>query len=210
MRVAMKHADCRIAKRLLAGDRAAFDALFESYFPRLYRSALARLDGNADEAREIVQITFCRAFERIDSYRGEASLYGWMCQIMRNAMIDRGRKQTRERLCADVEAPDAGLVAVLDTLRSVDGQPEAEARRTELVTLIQMTLDHLPTHYGDVLELKYVDELSVNEIAAKLGVGQKAAESLLTRARVAFRDAIVSIAGSAELLPMDLRPSVEG
>ena len=200
----------RIAvKRLLAGDEAAFDALFERYFPRLYRAAVARLGGDADEAREVVQITFCKVFERIDSWRGEASLYGWMCQIMRNTIIDRGRKHAREQLHPDIGSDDTGLVAIVESLRAKDGLPETEARRDELVTLIQMTLDHLPSHYGDVLELKYIDELPVREIAARLSVGTKAAESLLTRARAAFRDAIVSIGGAADLLPMDLSPSAK-
>jgi RNA polymerase sigma-70 factor (ECF subfamily) len=203
----LAHSDRRIAKRLLAGDESAFNALFESYFPRLYRWALARLDGDVDEARDLVQATFCKAFERIDTYRGEASLYGWMCQIMRNALIDRGRRRKHEAHYVDVANESSALSALAESLRVPDGEPETEARRTELVTLIQVTLDHLPTHYGDVLELKYVDELSVNDIAAKLGMGQKAAESLLTRARVAFREAIVAISGSAELLPSDLGPS---
>jgi len=55
-------------------------------------------------------------------------------------------------------------------------------------------LDYLPAHYGSALEWKYLDDLSVREIAARLGMGEKAAESLLTRARRAFRDAFTSVA----------------
>jgi len=55
---------------------------------------------------------------------------------------------------------------------------------------VQATLDRLPEHYAAILEWKYVDELSVNDIAGRLAVGPKAAESMLTRARVAFRAAI--------------------
>ena len=60
---------------------------------------------------------------------------------------------------------------------------------------MQLTLDHLPGRYGDVLEWKYMQELSVDEIADRLGVGYKAAESLLTRARAAFRDGFSFVAG---------------
>ena len=90
------HADRAIAKKLLSGDENAFRDLFDSYFPRLYRFALVRVDGNQDEAHEMVQQTFCKAFERLDSYRGEASLYGWMCQICRNTITDMGRRRQRE------------------------------------------------------------------------------------------------------------------
>jgi RNA polymerase sigma-70 factor (ECF subfamily) len=61
---------------------------------------------------------------------------------------------------------------------------------------VRSTLDHLPGRYGDVLEWKYLQDLSVNEIAERLGVGYKAAESLLTRARAAFRDGFALVTES--------------
>ena len=67
--------------------------------------------------------------------------------------------------------------------------------------IVEATLDSLPGRYGEVLEWKYIDGLSVAEIASRLDVGAKAAESLLTRAREAFRDAIVEMFGA----PDDLR-----
>ena len=73
--------------------------------------------------------------------------------------------------------------------------PKAALWRAELVRLIQAALDCLPGHYGDVLEWKYVDGLSVKEIAERLAIGPKAAESYLTRARGAFREAIAAISG---------------
>ena len=60
--------------------------------------------------------------------------------------------------------------------------------RREVYSLVQLTLDHLPHGYGDVLEWKYVQDMYVEEIATSLGVGYKAAESLLTRARASLRD----------------------
>ena len=79
--------------------------------------------------------------------------------------------------------------AALDTLAGIDAHdPEAALRRRELSGLVQLTLDHLPGRYGDVLEWKYIQGLTVDEIADRLGMGYKAAESLLTRARVAFRE----------------------
>ena len=103
------HADKAIAKRLLRGDQRAFKALFDGYFPKLYRFALVRLDGDEDEARDVVQETFCKAFERLDSYRGEASLYGWMCQICRNAIIDRGRRLARRPQHVTLLEDDAAI-----------------------------------------------------------------------------------------------------
>ncbi len=205
-----RHADLKIAERLLDGDEGTFNAVFEAYFPRLYRAALARVGGDADEAKDIVQQTFCKVFERLDSYRGEASLYGWMCQIMRNTIVDRIRKRQTEGLHFEIADDDSSLLALAASLRATNNdEPETDLKRIELLTLIQATLDHLPTHYGDVLELKYVDELSVKQIAQRLDIGPKAAESLLTRARNAFKDAIVSIGGSADILPRDIVATVE-
>ena len=89
------HVDRAVARRILAGDEAAFQDLFDRFFPRLYRFALAHLNGDHDLAGEVVQQTFCKAIERLDSYRGEAALYTWFCQICRNAMADHWRKNPR-------------------------------------------------------------------------------------------------------------------
>jgi RNA polymerase sigma-70 factor (ECF subfamily) len=92
---------------------------------------------------------------------------------------------------------DADIRGILEAIAAPEvDQPEQLAWRAEIVRLIQMTLDGLPGRYGDVLEWKYVDGLSVKEIAARLAVGPKAAESLLTRARAACRDALAQIDGS--------------
>lgn len=200
------HTDRQVARRLLAGDETAFDAVFDDYFPRLYRYALPRVGGDRDEARDLVQQTFLKAFERLDSYRGEASLYGWMCQICRNALIDRARRRGHENRF--IERGEADVARMVDLLRApASGEPEQALTQLDLLQLIQATLDHLPSHYGAVLELKYVDDLPVKEIAARLEIGPKAAESLLTRARQAFREAITTIGGSADLLPRDFAHS---
>jgi RNA polymerase sigma-70 factor (ECF subfamily) len=193
------HPDRAIAQRLLAGDEHAFRQVFDDFFPKLYRFALARLEGNRDAATEAVQQTFCKAFEHMDSYRGEASLYGWMCQICRNVITDDGRRRRREgtRLALDDEPSVRGILESLAA--PTPEQPEQDASRRDLARLIQAALDALPGRYGDVLEWKYVDGLSVKMIAARLGLGPKAAESLLTRAREAFREAIETIGAAAEL-----------
>ena len=68
------HLDRALARRILGGDEGAFRDLFDRYFPRRYRFALARMPGDPEGARDIVQQTFCQAIERLDTYRGEAAL----------------------------------------------------------------------------------------------------------------------------------------
>ncbi len=193
--------DRDLVRRILAGDQAAFRRLFDGYFPRLYRFALVRLGGDHDAAEDVVQLTFCKAIERLDGYRGEAALYTWFCQICRNTLIDWCRARNRDDRAVVPLDDEPGIRALLDSLAAPAAeQPELLHWRGELAHLVQVTVDSLPERYGQALEWKYVDGLSVAEIAARLGVGEKAAESLLTRSREAFRTVIGDVASITELL----------
>lgn len=188
------HVDRALARRILGGDEAAFRDLFDRFFPRLYRFALARVGGDPDTAQDIVQQTFCNAIERLDSYRGEAALYTWFCQICRNVVMDHYRSKGRgaARVVLLEDQPNAR--AILESLAApATDQPDTGAWREQVHRIVEVTLDALPGRYGDVLEWKYIDGLSVKEIANRLDLGSKAAESLLTRARESFRDAIAGM-----------------
>jgi RNA polymerase sigma-70 factor (ECF subfamily) len=188
------HVDRALARRILGGDEDAFRDLFERFFPRLYRFALARLPGDPEAARDAVQQTFCQAIERLDTYRGEAALYTWFCQICRNVVADHHRRNGRgvTRVVLLEDQPNAR--AILETLAApAADEPEAGAQREQVHRIVAATLDALPGRYGEALEWKYIDGLSVREIAGRLALGEKAAESLLTRARESFREAIAGM-----------------
>ncbi|MGB7737945.1 MAG: sigma-70 family RNA polymerase sigma factor [Steroidobacteraceae bacterium] len=193
------HVDLATARRILAGDEVAFRSLFDRYFPRLYRFALARLEGDHDAASDIVQQTFCRAVERLDSYRGEAALYTWFHQICRNTLLDYYRYTSRRaRVVVPLEdLPD--VRAVLETLAApLMDEPETGVWRSDVRRLVQTTVDALPARYGEILEWKYVDEQPLKQIAQQLGISDKAAESLLMRARTAFCEAIAAMVGATD------------
>lgn len=192
------HVDKARARRILAGDERAFRSLFDEYFPRLYRFALVRLDGDDETAREVVQQTFCKAIEKLDSYRGESALYAWFCRICRNTLVDHCRRRNKEVRRLVLIEDNLEVRAVLEALSAGDREdPESRASQRDVSRLVQSVLDYLPQHYGDVLEWKYVEGLTVKEIAQRTGSGPKAVESLLTRARGAFRDAIAALGGAA-------------
>lgn len=198
------HADRILARRILAGDGRAFQALFDEYFPRLYRYAVAHLDGDREAAKDVVQETFRKAIERLDSYRGEAALYGWFCRICHNALVDYCRVKNRGGKTVTMIEDHGEIRAVLDAISApVETQPETQARHRDVRRLVQATLDRLPPRYGDALAWKYIEGLSVREIAGRLKLSPKATESLLTRARQAFRDSMVAIGGAAQT---DFRP----
>ena len=187
--------DLALARRLLAGDEPAFEEFFADYFPRLYRFARARLGGNEDAAEEVAQSALIRAVAKLHTYRGEAALFTWLCTLCRREIatwLERAGKAPEVSLIDD--HPE--IRAALDALAAfASHDPETELRRRELARLVQVTLDHLPGRYADALEWKYIQELSVGEIADRLGLGYKAAESLLTRARQAFREGFSWVAG---------------
>jgi RNA polymerase sigma-70 factor (ECF subfamily) len=199
----MVHEDDKaLAARVLAGDQGAFDELFRGHFDRLYRFAVVRLHGDAAAAEEAVQQTLCKAMTHLHGYRGEAALFTWLCQICRNVIADTHRARERDvRRTVPFEDSDE-IRAALESLAAADtgGDPLAAALQGELGRLVQVILDHLPSHYGDVLEWKYAQGLSVGEIAARLHVGPKAAESLLTRAREAFRDGFTALHGAGSMM----------
>lgn len=168
---------------MLAGDGAAFEAFGGRYATAVYRFAWARLRGDRDATREIVQTTMIKALAKLDSYRGEASLLTWLCACCRNEMLMHFRR--RQAAPAEVEIDEEPRAAAGFALPGID--VEASLLRQEEAQRVHLALDVLPGHYARALEWKYLEQLPVQEIASRLGVQPKAAESLLTRAREAFR-----------------------
>lgn len=146
----------------------------------------------------MVQQTFCQAIDKLGSYRGEAPLYAWFASICRHVLVDHCRRRSRERAHVLLLEDHADIRAVLDALTAPAGErPETLAAARDLRRLVQAILDRLPPRYADVLEWKYVEGLTVKEIAGRLESGPKAAESMLSRARVAFREALAVVSGAA-------------
>jgi RNA polymerase sigma-70 factor (ECF subfamily) len=183
--------DRTLTARALKGDAQAFGELFEIYFPRLYRFALRRV-GDEDAAEDIVQSTLIKAMRSLGSWRGEASLFTWLCTICRHDIHDHSQRLGRRPELASIDdAPE--VRAALEALSAGGDSPDRALERAEIAGAVQLVLDHLPGRYGDVLEWKYAQGLSVADIAKRLGTSVKAAESMLTRARLAFREGYSSL-----------------
>ena len=180
--------DRSLGPHVAAGVQGGFDVFFREYFPRLFRFTLTRVDNNEELAEEIVQRTMCIVVRKMGSYRGEALLFTWLCQICRNETSAVFRQRNLE-LREDIPIEDHPAVqAALESVAADDGRPESALRRDEIANFVRVTLEHLPANYASALEMKYVRGCSVREIADSLSVGEKAAESILSRARVAFRE----------------------
>lgn len=191
----MSFRDRALARRMLAGEARAFDEFFDSYFPGIYRFALSRLDHDADAAEEVAQATLCKAISKLETYRGEAALFTWLCTFCRHEISAFYRRANRQPATLDLVEDNVEVKAALESLWVLAGEgPEDSLRRKELARWVHVALDSLPLRYADVLEWKYIDGLTVKEIASRLGLTPKAAESTLTRAREAFRDGFSALA----------------
>jgi RNA polymerase sigma-70 factor (ECF subfamily) len=184
------------------GEERAFDEFFEAYFPGIYRFALSRLRGDADAAEEVAQETLCRAVARIGTYRGEAMLFTWLCTFCRHEIAAYLRRRNRQLPSVPLAGDLPEVRAALESLgTALNEDPESAARRRELAGLVRAALDHLPRRHAAALRWKYLEGMSVREIAARMASSPKAAESVLTRAREGFREAFVLLAGPAAAGP---------
>lgn len=198
--------DRHLVKRMLAGEEQAFDEFFDGFFPGLYRFALSRLDRDAAAAEEVAQAAICRAITKLRTYRGEAALFTWLCTFCRHEISAYFRRHDSKAKRVDLVEDSPEVRAALESLSGTIDGPARAFDRAEIGRLVQVALDQLPPHYGNALEWKYLEGYSVKEIASRLGLSPKATESVLTRARHAFRDAFRSLTGGDRALSPSTRP----
>jgi RNA polymerase sigma-70 factor (ECF subfamily) len=190
----MNDSDRELVDRLLRGDARAFGHFFDEYYPKLYRFVKRRMPRDAAAAEDIAQATLCRALESLRGYRGEAALLTWLCTLCRREMSARWDEARAWRAAPPLAEDDPAIRAALESLMA-QADPLRAADREQVREAIAAALDYLPAPYGDVLEWKYLRDMSMEEIAQRLGRSPKAVESLLTRARESFREAFSLLSG---------------
>jgi RNA polymerase sigma-70 factor, ECF subfamily len=188
--VTLHREDRELVARMLGGEEPAFSEFVDRYSKALYRFSLQRLDGDRELTRDTVQTAITKALANLDTYRGEASLLTWLCACCRNEILMQRRRRRTAPALVELEE---GVEPAAGSTKQESEDPEAALLRRESARLVHRTLDLLLPRQAQALEWKYVDQLPVDEIAARLGVRPKAAESLLTRARDAFRSRYQSV-----------------
>lgn len=177
--------DLGLRDRIVDGDRSAAEALLAAHLDPLYEFVHYRIGGDAERAQDVVQDTFLVALERMHAFDGRSSLYTWLCGIAKNKIrAVHGRRRTRS-LDEVLESADSEIDAILAQIER-EPLPLEVIERRETRDLVGATLSSLPPEYKRTLVEKYVEGRSLAEIAARAGKGEKATESMLTRARVAF------------------------
>ncbi|MCI0588751.1 MAG: RNA polymerase sigma factor [Planctomycetes bacterium] len=186
--------DRLLRERLLAGDRAAAGTLLERHLDALYEFVHYRIGRDRDATEDLVQDTFLVVLQRIGDFDGRSSLHTWICGIAKNKIRERRRVRRGIPLDDLLEEVDPEIERILANVER-EPLPEAVLESKETSELVGAVLSSLPPEYRRALLAKYLEDLPVAEIAKRTGKGEKAVESLLTRARTAFARVLALLAG---------------
>ena len=180
----------------LAGDASAVRAFADAVLPPLYHFCLYRVGRDRHRCEEVVQETLVRALRELPNYnppRAGNNIFPWLSGLARNEI---NRALAREKRTVSLDElwarMDAKLLALYERLES---EPLADdvLERAETRELVNVTMSQLPPQYREALEAKYLRGASVRDLAALGRTTEKAVESLLGRARKAFRSAFLTL-----------------
>jgi len=174
--------DRKLVEQARSGSQAAFRSLFERYHAKIYRLA-ASMVGSSDDAHDIVQQTFIRAFSSLDGFKQQSSFYTWLYRIALNATTDYRRKQSSK---LEKEAVRDRLDHGQDLERiaaPADQAPDEQLYRKELAEVIRKAVDTLGQEHREILILREINGLSYNEITEITGLEPGTVMSRLHYAR---------------------------
>jgi len=188
--------DLSIATRVAAGDRAAFALLMRRHNQRLYRLARAVLRDDA-EAEDALQDAYLHAYRSIGEFRGEAALATWLSRLVLNECLGRVRRTARRQNVVPIVSADAQPEA--DSIAAdTPERPDMTVARAQMRKLLEQKLDELPESFRAIFILRSVEEMSVEETAACLGVREATVRSRHFRAKSLLREALAQEIDLAE------------
>jgi RNA polymerase sigma-70 factor, ECF subfamily len=184
--------DAALVARVQRADTAAFAALMRRYNRRLYRTARAILKDDA-AAEDAVQEAYVAAFHHLGEFRGDAQLSTWLTRIVVNQALQALRRTRREQVVVLFDEPPAERDDGDDLPHSLaPGTPEKTMLRAEMRRLIERKIDELPDGYRTVFVMREVEDLTVEETAAALGIPEATVRSRLFRAKARLREALAA------------------
>jgi RNA polymerase sigma-70 factor, ECF subfamily len=185
--------DAELASQIGLGDARALELMRRRHNRLLYRTARSILRDDA-EAEDCVQEAYLQAFRSIASFRAESKLSTWLTRIVINQALGRLRKNKRDEgnvpldNVVDIDGRLPGAEATL----SESEQPDGAAMREEMRRLLERHIDRLPPAFRTVFVLRALEELSVEETAASLGIPASTVRTRFFRARSLLREALES------------------
>ncbi|MEZ4363908.1 MAG: sigma-70 family RNA polymerase sigma factor [Kofleriaceae bacterium] len=177
-----------------AGDHGALGRLYDDHVDGLYAFVYYRVGGDAALAEDVVQETFALALRRRADYDpARGALATWLSTLSRNVIRDHLRAHRRgDELSAAWQQIDQSLGQIFAALAE-HPLPGEVLQRAETRDLVNMAIANLPETYRTALTRKYVDDVSLEQLASSLGISVEATKSLLARARRAFRETFAAL-----------------
>lgn len=171
-----------IVNRVISGDTEAFEALVLEHQNKVYSLAL-RMVGNEEDARDMAQEAFIRAYGSLAGFRGDSKFSVWLYRLTSNICIDflrsRGKKRTVSMTWAGDDGEDAGELEIPDETWS----PESQLERSLTRESVRRGLESLSPQYREILLLREINGLSYAEIAGALSLEEGTVKSRIFRAR---------------------------
>ncbi len=182
--------DLDLVAAVLSGDASAFESIMRRHNRLMFRTARGIVNDDND-AQDVVQEAYLRAFAAMRSYRGEAALSTWLARIAINEALSLQRKKGRlapheSQVPSDTQ--HLAEEATMAELSSDTPSPENQAAQAQLRVLLQRAIDQLPPLYRSVFMLRAVQEMSVEETASALQVSPDVVKTRYLRARSMLRN----------------------
>jgi RNA polymerase sigma-70 factor, ECF subfamily len=169
------------------GDLAAFNELVNSYSRKIFRLA-KHITQNDEDAEDVLQETFLKAFEHLGDFQGQSKFYTWIVRIAVNESLMKLRKRKSDRSVPLDEPVDTGEDTVVREIAVWDENPEQQYSREELGQILDEAVQGLRPAFRTVFVLRDIEELSTEEAAEALGISVPAVKSRLLRARLQLRE----------------------
>jgi len=176
-----------LVARAREGDAWAFGELVKQYEGKIFRLA-QHVTQNREDAEDVLQETFMKAYEHLDQFQGNSKFYTWIVRIAVNQALMKLRRRKTDRSVSLDETIDTGEDTVVREIAAWGEDPEQRFSREELGSILDSAIQSLEPPYRSVFVLRDIDELSTEETADVLGLSVPAVKSRLLRARLQLRE----------------------
>ncbi|MBI4906730.1 MAG: sigma-70 family RNA polymerase sigma factor [Acidobacteria bacterium] len=169
------------------GDVSAFSQLITQYERKIYRLA-KRITQSDEDAEDVLQDSFMKAYEHLDSFQGNSKFYTWLVRITVNEALMKLRKRKGDKTVSLDDPGDNGDEPIVREIAVWEGDPEQRYSQEELRSLLDDAIQNLKPSFRTVFLLRDVEELSTEETASLLNLSIPAVKSRLLRARLDLRE----------------------
>ena len=176
-----------LVQRARAGDLGAFNQLVNQYSRKIYRLA-KHITQNDEDAEDVLQETFLKAFEHLGGFQGQSKFYTWIVRIAVNESLMKLRKRKSDKTVPLDDPLDTGEDTVVREIAVWDENPEQKYSQEELAKILDDAVQSLKPVFRTVFVLRDIEELSTEETAQSLGISVPAVKSRLLRARLQLRE----------------------